>query len=197
MSNQLAKINIGKKQLAMDEETYRSMLKAQTGKSSLREMSPVEREKILHYMKSCGAKFTQTKKGKGTAPHNYATLPQCITKVEALLADMGLSWRYADSIARNITGGQGGGNQYAVGVERLAWVKSPYHWRGIITALVIEQEKRGLLDTVDRLLASINKDRAWCQGLEIKTGQRNWQRNRKTLNAIIVCLREHHHAIIK
>lgn len=52
----LAMINIAKKQLGLDEETYRSSLIRVTGKSSLRDMSEPERLKVIDDFKSKGFK---------------------------------------------------------------------------------------------------------------------------------------------
>lgn len=147
--NQMAKIHIAKNQLKMDEETYRDMLHNIGGARSSAELSSTGLQKVLDHLVSIGAEFTPSAK-HGKRPHNYNRLPAYVEKVEALLADMGLSWAYADSIARNITGGNGAPDKDP-GVEKLAWVKQDKHWRAIITALHKEQEKRHLLESVQTL----------------------------------------------
>jgi len=134
----LAKIHLAKKQLGMDDDTYRAMLWTIGRELSAGKLDEYGRKAVLEHLQGCGAKF---KKGHGKRPDNYAKLPGYITKVEALLADMKLPWAYADSIARNITGGNGGKDK-APGVDKLAWVKEDKHWRAIIAALHREQKKR-------------------------------------------------------
>lgn len=146
----IAKIHIAKKQLGMDDDSFRSAIANGnlSRKSSLRACSDAELKTVLEHFVILGFKPNARKHGK--KPHNYNRLPQYITKIEAMLADMGLSWEYADSIARNITGGKGGdyggtGNQTLPGVEKLAWVKKDEHWRAIIAALHKEQRIRDRL----------------------------------------------------
>jgi len=100
---------------------------------------------------------------------------------------MGLSWGYADSIARNITGGKGHRPGSDPGVERLAWVKRDQHWRDIITALAVEQEKRGKHDTILKLLQERGLDEAYVVELlkanNLKTEK--WHRDRRKMGRII------------
>ncbi len=195
MSNHLAMIHIGKKALGLDDETYRAMISNHAnGKTSAKDCTTAERQTIIDHMKKSGVSFTKSKKGKGKRPSNYASLPAYVTKVEAQLADMGLPWSYADSIARNITGGKGAPAEGKdPGVERLAWVTKKHHWVAIIAALHTEQEKRSLLSAVDTLLASINKDHAWVadQYPQLKKG---WSRNRIALSLLIDTLQSEHGA---
>jgi len=52
---EIAKIKIGQKELGLDDETYRDMLFAQTGKRSAAELRPPQRRTVLDHMKSLGA----------------------------------------------------------------------------------------------------------------------------------------------
>jgi hypothetical protein len=99
---------------------------------------------------------------------------------------MGLSWAYADGIARNITGGKGAPERgQDPGVERLAWVRQPRHWVGIIAALHVEQEKRGLLAQVDELLLRLGRSRADVDVMVPADFRGRWQRSRAWLRRII------------
>lgn len=51
---QLAAIHVGRKALGWEEETYRALLQALTGKRSAGEMSAAERAKVIDYMRSQG-----------------------------------------------------------------------------------------------------------------------------------------------
>lgn len=179
---ELAKIHLGTKQLGMGVDDYRCMLWTVARVRSAKDLDEHQRHAVIKHLVKCGATFERPKKA-GQRPHNYNQLPEYITKVEALLADMGLSWSYADSIARNITGGVGSQDK-APGVEKLAWVKGDRHWRAIIAALSVEQEKRGLLASVDELLQKLGKDRGYPQQLYPQL-QNNWERNRRALRAIV------------
>ncbi|WP_275100124.1 regulatory protein GemA [Sedimenticola hydrogenitrophicus] len=194
----LAKIHMGAKQLGMDpadkspDSDYRRMLWTQARVNSSADLDAHGRAKVIAHLRQCGARFSAPRKA-GRRPHNYAQLPQYITKVEALLADMGLSWAYADSIARNITGGKGAPAQgKAPGVARLAWVERPEHWRAIVAALVVEQEKRAKHATIQALLGRLGLTEAYVapwlngQGYQAK----NWHRQRRLMNLIIDHLAE-------
>ena len=60
---ELAKIHVAKKQLAMDEETYRTMLMSQFGVESARDLSAYQRKSCILYMQRLGF---EGKRGKGT-----------------------------------------------------------------------------------------------------------------------------------
>lgn len=56
MTSSIAAINIAKSQLGLDEDTYRAKLKNITGKSSLRAMTELERQKVLTVLRGQGFK---------------------------------------------------------------------------------------------------------------------------------------------
>ncbi|MFV0642943.1 MAG: gp16 family protein [Sphingomonadaceae bacterium] len=64
----LAKINIARHQLAMDEDDYRQMLVDETGHMSLRECSEVQLERILARLKKLGFKPLPSKRGSAATP---------------------------------------------------------------------------------------------------------------------------------
>lgn len=169
---QLARIHASAKQLGMDRDTYEDMIEAIAGKGirSAGDLDAAGLRQVLDHLThiSGGTPY----KGK---PHNMAQLPGEIEKIEAMLADMGLSWAYADAIAKR---------QW--GIPRIAWVRDAEKVRAILAALAVEQEKRRRLASVDELLKLLGQDRAWLeQTLWNGTAPRGWQRNRKTLKAVI------------
>lgn len=66
MSKSIAAIHVAKKQLGLDEDTYRSMLLQVVGKDSLRDMSPAEHQRVITHMRSKGA---PSGRGKLTGPY--------------------------------------------------------------------------------------------------------------------------------
>lgn len=194
-----AKIHIARKELGLDEETYRAMLHTHTGQSSTAAMSDDQLRTVLDQLKRQGFEGKPRKKRvaehPGT-PHNIDRRPM-LQKIEAQLADMGLPWSYADSIAKRITGGRGyehggSGRQHAEpGVDNLAWVKSGNDLKGIIAALDVEQEKRNLLARIDELLTEMGKDRTHLQPMLDTMGiSGKWERNRRVLRALCTALTE-------
>lgn len=184
--SELGKIHLAKKQLGMDDDTYRAMLHQVGGVDSAAALDDRGRAKVLDHLRKAGFKATPRKhvgQYPGT-PHNIERLPEYVAKVEALLADMKLPWSYADAIARNITGGKGAPGK-APGVDRLAWVRNPEHWVGIIAALHVEKEKRAMLRTVDDLLTRLGQDHAYVDSKVTDQARGRWQRNRRYLRLVI------------
>lgn len=98
---ELAKIHIAKKQLGLDEDTYRDMLWTVARVRSAKELDGAGREAVLEHLKAQG--FTGRRRYPGR-PHNIDSAdrgPQ-LKKIEALLAEAGRPWAYADSIARRM-----------------------------------------------------------------------------------------------
>jgi len=121
----LAKIHIAKKQMGMEDDTYRAMLMHVAGVDSAGKLDMNGRMKVLHHLSTQGFK---PKKFKGK-PNNVAREPQ-LKKIEALLADMKLSWAYADAMAKHM-----------FKVEKVAWLKEGKQYQAVITALVKKQAK--------------------------------------------------------
>lgn len=65
MSKSIALIQVGKKQLGLDEDTYRGMLHRVTGKISLREMSEDEKQNVIEDLKQKGFNPTVIRPSKG------------------------------------------------------------------------------------------------------------------------------------
>lgn len=178
-NKQIAAIHAAKRDLGMDEDTYRNMLEKVTGKRSSAGLSYDERQKVLDYLRESGAKRTPKKRvaQHPGRPANIDTRAQ-LQKIEALLADMSLSWKYADAIARQQTG-----------IARVAWLKEESHLRSVIAALHVEQEKRGLFSQVEQHARAADID------LELLAEQfdlpKGWQRNRKILENLIEGLHAH------
>lgn len=102
----ITKIHIAKKDLAMDDETYRDVLMRVTGKESCKKMTLSELKKVIGDMKRLGFKVKQDwqkpapKHGRKptTTPDRQALL----SKVGAILADCGLHWNYAHGMAQKM-----------------------------------------------------------------------------------------------
>ena len=100
----LAKLHLGKKQLGLDDDTYRAMLLRLAGVNSSKDLTVQGLDQVIAYLAQAGAVFTAPKKA-GKAPHNLSshanTAPQ-LKKIDALLADMHLPWDYANALAKRM-----------------------------------------------------------------------------------------------
>lgn len=95
----LVRIHIGKKQLGLDDELYRDMLKQVTGKNSCAKMHISELYLVLERLKKSGFK---AKGNIGKRPRPAKNKAALISKVEALLADSELPWNYAHAMAQRM-----------------------------------------------------------------------------------------------
>ncbi|NWO05547.1 MAG: regulatory protein GemA [Alteromonadaceae bacterium] len=169
-----AQIHIARKQLALDEDTYRLAIATATGgKRSCADCTVAELYQVLQHMKDRGFKARPRKRvaqHPGT-PHNLNREPQ-LQKIEALLAELKAPWSYADAIAKR---------QY--GVERTAWLRTVDQYRGVIAALDVELEKRSKLSALEQQLSEhgLTLDDVETQFPNIRKG---WRRHRQTLERL-------------
>ena len=99
---QLAKIHIAKKQLGLDDDTYRALLMQLAGVNSAKDLTASQLTKVLEHFKKSGFKGSKTYPGK---PHNAdskAANAKQLGKIEALLADAGRPWAYALALAKRM-----------------------------------------------------------------------------------------------
>lgn len=98
MKNNLAKIHIAKKELGMDDDTYRAMLQNVAGVRSAKELNAAGAAKVLAHLKRCGWK-PKTAAKVGRKPKPPAGRGAVMGKVEALLAEAKRPWEYAHAMA--------------------------------------------------------------------------------------------------
>jgi phage gp16-like protein len=175
---QLAAIHAARRDLGLDEDGYRLMLREVAGVDSAKDLDMAGRRQVLDHLRRVGwdrKPRRRVAEHPGT-PHNIGR-EQMLQKIEAQLTDMRLPWSYADAITKQ-----------QAGVERVAWLRKPDDLTGVIGALHVEQEKRGLLENVDELLerAGMTRDEL----AEEQRLRRNWTRHRPTLRAMIDRLAE-------
>lgn len=180
----LAAIHAAKRTLDLDNDTYRDLLERVSATKgapvrSAAKLSEAQIHAVLDELKRLGG-LKPSPKSAGK-PHNFAhpAMPEMITKVEALLADMKLPWSYADAIAMR---------QFRI--QRVAWCRKEDQLRAIIAALHVEQEKRELLADIERIGV---REGMSLEQLEVRyglSGVRNWRRNRDALRAVRATLAE-------
>lgn len=105
MNNQRAKdmqlIHIAKKDLAMDDDTYRALLLRVTGKSSSKDLNDSERDALLKEFKRLGFKV-KVKSSFGQRPQVSVDRTPRMRKIEALLAEAKRPWSYLDPLIKNL-----------------------------------------------------------------------------------------------
>lgn len=104
-NKELALIHIGKKQLDMDEETYRKMLWTVGRAHSSGDLDAGGREAVIKHLRACG--FTpERKREKKADPDRPHTLEQNaqLRKIGAQLAHAKRPWKYAKSMAKRMYG---------------------------------------------------------------------------------------------
>jgi len=125
---ELGKIHIARKQLNLDEDTYRAMLFTVARVRSARDLDEGGRRKVLEHLRARG--FRSKRAGR---PHNIDSKdrgPQ-LKKIEALLSEAKRPWSYADGIA-----------QQMFHVDRVA-LCAPAQLRSLIAALVKDAARHG------------------------------------------------------
>lgn len=128
----IAKIHIAKKDLAMDDETYRDVLQRVTGKDSCKNMTIVELKKVISDMKRLGFTPKQTAQSiqkHGRKPTTTEDRQALLSKVEAILADNNLHWNYAHAIAKQM-----------FGVDLVHWLPADKLYK-VVQALSVYQTK--------------------------------------------------------
>lgn len=130
---QLARIHMAKKQLGLDDDTYRSLLKRVGGKDSSGTMSAAQRNAVIAEFVRLGfkdAKRQERRKYFPGAPKNIDQVPM-LGKVEALLADSKRPWSYAHAMSKQM-----------FHVNRVEWLRDEQLHK-LVSALQIDAKKRG------------------------------------------------------
>jgi phage gp16-like protein len=132
---QLAAIHIGKKKLALDDETYRTIVRTIGGaeSGSAADLDDLGRRAVLKELNRLGFVDGEVKRSHKGRPLNMESPDRGaqLGKVEAMLLSAGKSWGYADAIARRICG-----------ADKVAWC-NPEQLRKVIAALVYNARRHG------------------------------------------------------
>lgn len=168
----LSAIHACKAQLKLDDETYRAQVRRVSAAhgaecSSSADMDARQRAALLVEMRAALPPHGKTPRGAYPGkPRNWKQLPDYVNKVEALLSDMGLSWAYADAIAKRQSG-----------IPKVAWLKKEAHWIALIAALDAEQFKRWAGARIDEEIA---------KGAVLPTNLvKNWRRTKAALEIVL------------
>lgn len=123
----LAMIHIAEKDLGLDRETYRHMLRTVTGKSTCKDLSNQQLEQVLTHLKANGWKPTKTANKKYSPRTSGKVGTDQVDKIRALWIEMSKRGAIADGsekalshwvtrTTRKMNGGQG--------VESVEWLRN-------------------------------------------------------------------------
>lgn len=126
----MAKIHIARKDLGLDEDTYRAMMLNLTGKNSAKDCTDRQLVMVFSALRKRGWKDSRPK-----GPKVRPEMQDMLGKLNALRLDTKKSWAYVESIAKRL---------YGVGIS---WLDTG-QMRGVITAMsrhqAAMQKKEGL-----------------------------------------------------
>lgn len=134
-ARELAAIHVAKKQLGLDDDTYRDALFAITRKRSAGDLDQAERQRVLDHFRGLGFKRPVNRPQRARVDHGKKPVVAedkraLVDKIEALLADGARPWNYARAMARRM-----------FGVEQLEWA-SAGQLHSLVAALEY-QKRRG------------------------------------------------------
>ncbi len=123
-------LHIAKVQLGMSEATYRDMLQSVGCESSV-ELDFARFDQLMERLKAAGFRRTHSSaKKSGMHLKSAAHKRPMLSKMEAILADLGLPWSYADGIANQM-----------FGIERVRFCDTEQTHK-VLQALIIYQRRK-------------------------------------------------------
>ncbi|BAK76470.1 protein of unknown function [Pseudogulbenkiania sp. NH8B] len=127
----IGKLHVARQQIGMAEEDYRAMLaRVGEGKTSSTTLTLPQLDRALAEMKRLGfVPKPPQKAGKRPTPTDERE--RYMAKVEALLADAGRPWEYADATAKRM-----------YQIDKVAWLDLA-QLRSLMVALEIEARRHG------------------------------------------------------
>lgn len=128
---QLSKIHIAKKDLGLDDETYRSLLARVAGVRSAKDLNPRQIGAVLAEFARLGWASAPAKKHGRNTPEPAPDRAKLVGKIEAFLSEANRSWAYADGIAFRM-----------FKVERVEWL-DPDQLHKMVAALTYDARRHG------------------------------------------------------
>ena len=127
----LAKIHIAKKQLCLDNDTYREMLLNITGRRSSAALTAIQRAAVLRHLAKAGFPAKKRTYPGRPANMNHPEKGKMLKKVEALLSEANRPWSYANGMAKRM-----------FGVDQVQWLK-PRQLHKLVAALMTDARRHG------------------------------------------------------
>ncbi|BAV74135.1 putative Mu-like GemA [Pseudomonas chlororaphis subsp. aurantiaca] len=127
----LSKIHIAKKDLGLDDDTYRALLVRVAGVRSAKDLAPKQIGQVLAEFTRLGWQPSKVKAKGRKAPAPAPDREKLIAKVEAFLAEAKRPWEYADGMAKRM-----------FKVERAEWL-DPVQLHKMVAALTYDARRNG------------------------------------------------------
>ncbi|WP_034112602.1 gp16 family protein [Pseudomonas sp. UBA4034] len=129
---QLSKIHIAKKDLGLDDDTYRALLQRVAGVTSSKDITPMQAVAVLAEFKRLGWEQKSKPLTKGRAVPNVAPgRGKLVGKIHAFLAEANRPWEYADGMALRM-----------FKVERVDWLDAK-QLGSLVSALAYDAKRNG------------------------------------------------------
>lgn len=125
------KIQIARRQLQLDDEGYRAMLKRTVGVESSKDLTPAQVGRVLAELERLGFKPKPAVKQGRATPNPEAARKKLVGKIEAQLTEAGRPWAYADAMAQRM-----------FRVERVEWC-DPDQLKRLVAALAYNAKRNG------------------------------------------------------
>lgn len=127
------------RQMGIDDDTRRAMLRSVAGVESSTALDLEAAGRILKHLEGL-------REGRQSRPSRVPAKPRSartdgqalMSKVQALVLDMGLSWAYAAAVLKRVSADAANGTP---GVDRLEWA-TPEQLRKVVAALSYQQKRR-------------------------------------------------------
>ena len=131
-TKQLQRIHIAKKQLGLDDDTYRSLLMRVGGKPSSAKMTTAERNAVIAEFVRLGFKEADRKERRKRFPGRPTDCDKSpmLLKVEALVTDSKRPWSYAHAMSKQM-----------FKVARVEWLR-PDQLHSLVSALQVDANRR-------------------------------------------------------
>lgn len=176
------------RQLGLDEDARRAMLRAVAGVDSTTKLDMGKAQAVLDHLRKAGAARPKPVRNVGRHPGDpgrvRVSCDALVGKIEAQLADMGLSWEYARQILRRVSGGWKQDGQ--LGKEAFAFAE-PADLKKVVAALAYEQEKRELLARVEEKLVLVQLTKADVRNI-VPGLRKGWERRPESLRQLLAAL---------
>lgn len=127
----LAQVHIAAKELGMDDDTYRALLARVAGVRSAKQLNARQLKQVLDEFRRLGWVPRPGKKAGRKKPRTPPSRKSVMDKVEALLAEAGRPWAYADGMAQRM-----------FQVDRVDWLDDDQLFR-LMKGLLVDARRHG------------------------------------------------------